>query len=375
MTSWIWRARSTPRSWRWSVLALCGAMIAAPLADGMAQVACPLPAKEKADLFKNPFNRTSAHHRPIGSGAVYAADDHPATRNWLRSDHLNLNVGNPSGTSVLEVSPVNPWIVVSGAANCDRIVGMPVTIRLPARGFITNNTRPDGGCADNEVVIFDRGLPGVNDGTVHQLRQYNWNGGRPVAQRHDTWNIRGRGHETVPGRRLGPAASGVAGLFGVLRGHEINTPGYPIAHALHIGVPRKAGTGCNVMLGRVAVLPATTMDSSYNSPGYNTGKIPYGALLAIKPNVNLNNLGLTEYGLRLARAAQNYGMYVLNGGGCDAPAIDADQHVSFDVKWQLRSDIRKIYPHLRMVLNNDVLGSPVTGGGTPRAANCAFDAT
>jgi len=75
----------------------------------------------------------------------------------------------------------------------------------------------------------------------------------------------------------------------------------------------------------------------------------------------------------LTAAIQNYGMYVINGGGCNAGAIDADQHVSAAVKSQLRNDIRKIYPHVRLVLNNNVLGSPVAGGGRPRAPNCAFD--
>ena len=360
---------------RWRVWALCSVLAVAPLADAWAQVVCPLPAKDKADLFKNPFNRASAHHRPIGSGAVYAADSHPTTRNWLRSDHLNINPGNPSGTSVLEVSAADPWRVVNGAAACDRIVRMPVTIRLPAAGFLNNAVRPDGGCADNEVVIFDRGLPGVQDGVVHQLRQYQWNNGQPIAQRYDTWDIRGLGHGTVPGDMPGAAASGVAGLFGILRGHEINTPGYKITHALHIGLPRKSGTGCNVMLSREFVLPATSRDKSYNQAGNNTGTIPYGALLALKPTIDIRSLGLTEYGLRLAEAIQNYGMYALNGGGCNAPAIDADQHVTYEVRRILRSDIRKIYPHVRMILNNDVLGSPVVGGGTPRAANCAFDAT
>ena len=93
----------------------------------------------------------------------------------------------------------------------------------------------------------------------------------------------------------------------------------------------------------------------------------------MKPSVNIASLNLSEPGRRLAAAIQNYGMYVINGGGCNAGAIDADQHVSAAVKSQLRNDIRKIYPHVRLVLNNNVLGSPVAGGGSPRAPDCAFD--
>ena len=166
----------------------------------------------------------------------------------------------------------------------------PSSIRLPAAGFVNTTALPGGGCDDNVVVvIFDKGAPNVDDGVVHQLRQYYWNNGSPVAQKRVNWDIRGLGHGTKPLERVGTAATGVAGLFGVLRGHEMNTPGYKIAHALHIGLPRKSGTGCKVMLSKEVVLPATARDQSYNFPGNNTGNIPYGALLAIKPDVDLTS--------------------------------------------------------------------------------------
>jgi hypothetical protein len=88
--------------------------------------------------------------------------------------------------------------------------------------------------------------------------------------------------------------------------------------------------------------------------------------------VNIANLGLSEPGRRLAQAIQNYGMYASDGSGCSAGAIEADQSVSASVKTQLRNDIRKIYPHVRMVLNNSQ-SSSVAGGGSPLGPNCAFD--
>jgi hypothetical protein len=346
-------------------VALVLAVSGTPLTPAFAQAACSSP---KNDLFKNPFNKRSAHHRPIGTGAVYAADNHPATRSWLRGTHLNINVGTPSGTGVVEVDTSDPLRTITGQANCDRVSGMPVSIRLPRNGFITNTQRAGGGCADNVVVVYDRTI-----NKAHQLRQYNWRNGRPTAQKYTTWDIRGLGHGTRRGENVGTAASGVAALFGVLRGHEINTPGHKIEHALHIGLPRKPGRGCNVMLSDQVVLPATNRDRSAGSGGNNGGAIPYGGLLALKPSVNIASLNLSEPGRRLAAAIQNYGMYVINGGGCNAGAIDADQNVSAAVKNQLRNDIRKIYPHVRLVLNNNVMGSPVAGGGSPRAPNCAFD--
>jgi hypothetical protein len=269
---------------------------------------------------------------------------------------------------VVEVDASDPLRTITGRALCDNVSGLPVTLRLPREGYSTNSRRADGGCADNVVIVFDRVV-----GKVHQLRQYDWRDGRPTAQKYLTWDIKGLGHGTRRGQRVGTAAAGVAGLFGVLRGHEINTPGYRIEHALQIGLPRKPGPGCNVMLSEAIVLPATGADRSTGG-GNNSGHIPYGGLMALKPNVSIAGLGLSEPGRRLAEAIQNYGMYVSNGGGCNAPAIDADQHVSSTVRNQLRADLHKIYPHVRMILNNDVLGSPVAGGGSPRAANCAYDA-
>jgi hypothetical protein len=49
-----------------------------------------------------------------------------------------------------------------------------------------------------------------------------------------------------------------------------------------------------------------------------------------------------------------------------------DQNIDGGVKQALIKDMRKIYPLLRMVLNNDA-GQAASGGGMPRAENCAFN--
>ncbi|MEZ5865784.1 MAG: hypothetical protein R3D25_17580 [Geminicoccaceae bacterium] len=127
------------------------------------------------------------------------------------------------------------------------------------------------------------------------------------------------------------------------------------------------------MLSKDIVPPATTRDGSAGNADENTGNIPYGALLALPSSVSISALGLSEPGTRLARALRDYGMYVVDGGGCGGGAIRADQFVSDQTANQLRRDIPKIYRHIRMVLNNDVLGSPVAGEGSALAPNCAVD--
>ncbi len=332
------------------------------VADAGAQTAC---TSSKADLFFNPYSKNSAHHRPIGSGAIYASNSHPATRDWLKTDRFQVNNGAPWGTTVVATDGRDAVRRIGAQSHCDKVVGLPIDIRMPISGVETNVVKNHAGCPDGVVVIYDR-----VSGKPHQLRQYDWNGGAPTAGQYKTWDIRGLGHGTRPGQRMGTSASGVTGLFGVLRGHELSLPGHKIEHALRMGLPRKVG--CNIMLSREIVAPATTGDRNASKEGYNTGHIPYGGLLSIPPSVNVRSLGLSEIGVRLAEAIQNYGIYVADGSGCTAGAIEADQEVTFAMRRTFRGDARKIYPHVRMVLNND-MALPVAGGGTPRAPNCAFD--
>ena len=342
--------------------------LAATVGQGAAALGQTACSSSRTNLFQNPFNKDSAHHRPIGRGAVYASDSHPATRDWLRATKLNINVGVPFGTDLVETDTGDPIRTIGARAHCDNVVGLPISIRFPRTGYVTEVEHNHNGCPDGDVIFYDRVT-----GTPHHLRQYNWNGGRPTAGQHRTFNIRGLGHGTRPGERLGMAATGVAGMFGVARGHEFNQPGRKIEHALRMGLPRKPG--CRIMLSRNFVLPATSGDRNRTSAGYNTGNIPYGGLMALPPSVNIDSLGLSEPGRRLAEALQNYGIYAVDGGGCSAGAMETDQTLSDGVRSQMVRDMPKIYRHMRLVLNNDVLGNPVAGGGTPLARNCAFDAS
>lgn len=323
------------------------------------------------DVFLNPFNKNSAHHRPVGTGAVYASSSDAATRDWLKADTFNINVGGPWGVDVASTSSSDPSVEIKARAiGADKAYGLPVTIRMPRNGLDTRVGYNTSGNTDGVAVVYDR-----SSGETHQLRQFNWNNGKPTAGQYRNWDIEGLGHGTKSGQRLGTSASGVAALFGILRGHEMNAAGYGIEHALQIALPRKnlSNQKCNIMLSRDIQLPATLRDGTAGQSGNNTGNIPYGALLALPANVDIGKLGLSEPGRRLAEAIRNYGIYVVDGGGCTNGGIRADQFISGGVLSQLKRDIPKIYPYIRMVLNNDVLGNAVAGGGTALAPNCAVD--
>lgn len=322
------------------------------------------------DVFLNPFNSHSAHHRPIGTEAEYASDSHPSTVSWLQnpSQSININVGAPWGVSVATTEASDPLYTIGVASlKCDQIQGFPREIKLPREGLITPIKLSRSGCTDGVVVIYDR-----DHQIPHQIRQYNWNDGSPLGGQYKTWDMRGLGHGTHPGDRIGTSASGVAALFGVLRGDEINDPNKKVEHALQMGLPRKPGH-CAMMLSREVVLPAVSGDRSMFADGNNLGSIPYGGLMALLPTTkggpDLDSLGLTARGKRLAEAVRDYGIYAVDGADC--VGIRTDQYVANPS--ELKEALSSIYPYIRMVLNNDVLGSPTAGGGNPRALNCAFD--
>jgi hypothetical protein len=307
--------------------------------------------------FANPFEKESAHHRPIGNDAVFADRNDPSTISLLKADFGNINSNNGWGTNVYQSTVADPLKTVTQAGPYNH--GLPVTLRVPEGA--NNADKSDSG-----VVIVDSGT-----GIAHEFYQWRWNDGEPTAGIYRQWDTKGLGHSQPGGPRVGTSASGVAGMFGLLRGHEVNTPGYKIEHALQISLDAKGA--CGMMVKNQVVWPAASTDGfCTRNPRLCQGNISYGALLALPPEVNIESLGLSEPGNRLAEALKNYGTYVIDNSQC--PAFRGDQNIDGSVKQSLINDMRKIYPLLRMVLNNSA-GQTASGGGTPRAENCAFNST
>ncbi len=331
----------------------------------LSQQTCSTPA----DPFLNPFSADSAHHKPLGTSARFAGDNHASTRDWLQANRFNINTGTtPWGLYMTEAGANGRTLRVNTRPNTTGS-RLPADVRFPPGGVTIDF--PDN--RDGNIAIFDR-----TRGVFQHLRQYRWNNGSPQAGQFRVYDWNSLGHGTSIGQRIGTSASGVAAPFGILRGFEINTPGHRIEHALQMGLPARptmSGSSCNVMLSRDIILPATSRDGFASNMNNNNGNIPYGALMALPPNVNINSLGLSEPGRRLAAAIQNYGVYVIDEAGCGNGAMRADQDVTPQVLQALRNDIPKIYRHMRMVLNSEWRrGQAATGGGQPVAPNCAIGA-
>jgi hypothetical protein len=319
----------------------------------------------KTNLFKNPFNKNSAQHRPIGTGAIYASDTDPATQDWLGASGFNINVGASFGALIFEASPSDTYVTIG----CDttwrkHCSGTPVTLRLAA------NLQ---GATDSDAAanVYDD-----STGTLHEFyRFYTTNG--YTAAIHLSMPIRDLGHTPVGQNiRSGVTASGMSIFTGLLRGHEVNTSGYKIQHTLNFSVPGGPGKCAPAMSSQTVVWPASSKDGYCSDREYCTGHIPYGALLAIPPvskgGPDLNTLGLSEPGLRVAEALRDYGMYLYDTARC--VTMRTDQFVTSGVASQLKADLARVYKYIRMILNNDGR-QPVSGGGDALAPNCAFDAT
>jgi hypothetical protein len=323
--------------------------------------ACMSP---KDNLFENPFNKDSAHHRPIGTGAVYASDNAAATVDWLRASGINLSVGTRYGDIIFE-NKESDYLMTIGCDTtwrkpCD---GTPVDLIIPTGIIGSTNT-------DAAANVYE-----PSTGILHEFYRFYTTDGVYRAGIHRDIPIRGLGH-AAPGtneRGKGITASGMSIFMGLLRGHEVNTPGYKIQHALNVLVNSHPGT-CTIPMAKNAyVWPAGGTD--WFCGGTNcTGNIPYGALLAIPPGSkggpNLDTLGLSEPGKRVAEALRDYGMYMTDTGGC--VAMRTDQFINSTVENQVRTDLGKVYNYVRMVENGGT--GPVAGGGDPLASNCAFDA-
>lgn len=371
---------SLRRTWP-AFLGLVGALCAAADAD-----------PRSADWFYNPFAADSAHHRPIGTGAVYAGPDHLAVIDFQQMGAFNINVGSrPWGCGIWEAKSTDPLMEVayeSPDRNGDS-AEFPAKCRLPLP--MVMKPRRDGVKKfDGVLVVYDRATE-----TIHHFRQFNWHtdqptpAAKPTASSHKTWSIRGPAHNDRLGERVGTSASGVAAMFGILRGWEVKAAGHPIGHALQMVLPcRPRDQHGIITLSREVWWPAVSMDGfAYSHPENATGHVPYGSLWAIPPvaqdGPDLTKLGLSEQGLRLAECIRDYGLYAVDTGG--TTAIRADQEFTDEEAAALRGETAKFFKYIRLVTNSvpeegkvkfNVGDTPTrpTGGGGRQLVAGAFPA-
>lgn len=125
-----------------------------------------------------------------------------------------------------------------------------------------------------------------------------------------------------------------------------------IEHALALLVPAS-------MLTTAFVWPALAFDSR---PNY-TGTVPMGGRLALPPDIQVPNMRLkTDFGRMVARAAQDYGMYVVDRGGSGITVLTQHEPRSPALARRepaVEEDLKTIFRHAQLVRTQ----APPAGAG------------
>lgn len=137
------------------------------------------------------------------------------------------------------------------------------------------------------------------------------------------------------GLQNGRCASLIPNYAGLIRAGEVNAGEIP--HALACTFPAD-------LLSPRAVYPAAAFDMN---DGYK-GTVPMGSLIAIPLSVDLSALDLPPKTLVIARAAQRFGIYVVDRGGAGL-TVKADQHASDAACDEVRQSMAKIVHELKLV--------------------------
>jgi hypothetical protein len=241
--------------------------------------------------------------------------------------------------STLATPDTHVWTLPTDYHHADR--DLPRTLRMPRETCPSPDTdamlalvQPDGWILESYATVV------TSDGTV-------------LSTMASVLDARGEGTGWWNGRH----ASMLPAIAGLIRTGELASG--RIRHALAVQMPR-------TVLTTVAVWPAATFD---RDAGYS-GTLPMGALLAVPPDVDVTSLGLAPSGLAIARAAQDYGVYVVDrgGGGINFLAEAGNPEIRWtDATGQPASwhDLKLIGERLKWVHNNAT--DRPGGGGMPRA--------
>jgi hypothetical protein len=288
------------------------------------------PVAAPREAWRWPFSSTSPWNMPIGSLALFEPSAAPKTAT-LTSTRATpwINAGDYS-IPIYRAASTDPLGTFRRSGHPD------VTIHVPS------SARPANG-SDQHMVVVDPSGRWADESWKTGGANPSWTTGYLV---HTDLYGPGVGQEGV--RAYGGSAIG-----GLIRSWELDSGA--IRHALALSLSAD-------QLGRGPVWPATREDG--NAASSYTGNVPMGTLAAIPGSVDVTKLGLSPAGLIVARAMQDYGVYVVDRSSAfvlyaeptlqGTPALTA-----------MRADLGKIRAQLRVVTDNTA--ATVGGGGVPRA--------
>lgn len=321
--------------------------------DGQVVITIPeAPGSRVTDKFLNPFNRWSAHHRPIGAGVQFGIPDSVTLNNIGSTNPAHYTGGNLGGRGRLGTLPIHldledsrvgtkyMWRCVTGRlttkdvkfySNGGKTLEATISIAIPTPGNFAFYPEVGTSTQDFQVLFYPKG--GGSADILQTIRGFDYALARGIDPMKE-WKLGGMdAYESAADGDSGTSASRMRWPMGFLRGFEVNdnTITTPIGHALQASVARqyKAGTGgaagtgappATQILNDRAVWPAYGGDSSASSdPNDNNGDIPYGTLLTLK-TADYNAImaaipASNRRGRRVIDAIYFYGIYVVDGNG------------------------------------------------------------
>lgn len=310
------------------------------------------------DFFQNPYSADSPHHRPIGTGARYAPDNDPSTNSLMHSNFTTVNIGLPWGNYIIQTDQGQPLRQITAHPGANGL-NLPLSLRFAQ--FVTLGP-VSGNYYDNIVIIVD--VPSL---TVYVFSEFVWlSGGDPQAAYCKIHALDGIGTDGI-------GASRINGMLGITRGFELADPNREIGHVMQFTAMSQ--TTSSDMKNQY-VWPARGTDSFCDGTTSCVGAIPYGSLWALPQSVYTddyinNSMGLSAMGKRLARQLRNYGGYFVDGA--NGRPSRGDQDITAALQTEHNTQMKLIYPHLRMILNNVQTDTYVAGGGTAIAPNTAWN--
>jgi hypothetical protein len=327
-------------------------------------------------LFYNPFNKISAHHRPIGAGATIALprgipqpdfaagrrsaaylENPPMTMEQALSRIGAFRLGtsdqgrkglycvhssNTSADGSAATQTFRKFVINSSTESIDRWLPETMQLKVPrgdtvkGGGGVYYPPNPNGGDytyaftyraggSDPIVDMFTDFVGPISAAIAADDPAGLARAGEMGYSDHGTYTL--FGSDTMETSGYVKSAARLRWPGTVLRGFEINpTNPAPIRHSLNAAATRHnkkdAGNGAHIM-GKLIVWPAYGVDGSvanenYNRTDQNQGGFPYGTNLRV-PVADYatvaSRLAGNSRGLAILHALTYYGVYLVDGHG------------------------------------------------------------
>lgn len=318
----------------------------------------PEPDPER-DLRYYPFRADSPWNTKIPQNAIWHGTSDPRTSRVRSNSGGTSGSDTDPGTIVWALNFDDYTFYTWYASNSDPLVtinsgGQSWQVRCPSNAVPSTGTDmhmciidPDG-LHSHDMYGAQRSGNTINTAAYIKTR-LDGMGWRMAEERLRTQaNPRGINFDNAAGGRGGPRAVSAAALGGLIRRKHLDDGVIP--HALAFACPRrwaKGGIG-------VRVWPADEIinwgDSDNGLPPYFSGDIPYSTRFGLDKNVNVASLGLSREWAIIAKALQDYGMYLVDVAGPVNPCLYAEyplvKQAYPNLKNQQTTSFNKIIPHM-----------------------------